>query len=308
MKDRRPKDMTASVRQRLQNLSRKTGEPFQILLTRYALERLLFRLSQSAHKDKFTLKGAALFALWTGQMHRPTRDLDLLGTGKPDAAALQELFHALASVADPEDGLTYLADTVTVASIREEQEYGGQRVTLLAKLGNARIPLQIDVGFGDAVTPAAKIIELPTLLSMPAPSLRAYPKETVVAEKFQAMVVLGMANSRMKDFFDIWVLSRSFSFHGATLCRAIRATFRRRKTELPTAVPLALTDAFATDAGKQAQWKAFVARADLSATVAPLPDILAVLRAFLLAPMQAAASPAEFHDDWQPGGPWQPTA
>lgn len=306
MKDRQTRNPAASVRQRLQNLSQQTGEPFHLLLVRYALERLLFRLSQSPHRDQFTLKGSALFALWTGRMHRPTRDVDLLGSGKPDTLALQEIFHALARVADPDDGLTFQPETVVVTAIREQQEYGGQRVTLLAKLGNARIPLQIDVGYGDVVTPAAQFIELPTLLSMPAASLRAYPKETVVAEKFHAMVVLGMANSRMKDFFDLWILSRTFPFAGTILRRAIQATFRRRKTELPTDVPLALTDAFADDAGKQTQWKAFVARADLSTQVVPLRDVLAELRAFLLSPLQAAAKPGDFRSSWPPSGPWQP--
>lgn len=307
MKDRKPKNPTASVRQRLQNLSRKSGEPFHVLLTRYALERLLFRLTQSPHKDKFILKGAILFTIWTGHMHRPTRDLDLLGSGKPDAHALHDIFHNLASITHDDEGLAFLPETVAVNPIREEQEYGGQRVTLTAMLGNARIPLQIDVGFGDAVTPAAEVVELPTLLAMPAPSLRAYPKETVVAEKFQAMVVLGMANSRMKDFFDLWILCRSFSFSGQTLSDAIRATFRRRKTALPTDVPIALTDAFAADTKKQTQWKAFVSRADLSTKVAPLPDVLAFLRAFLLPPLQAVVAKTDFDWAWNPEGPWRPT-
>lgn len=305
MKNRKPKNPAASIRQRLLNLSRKSGEPFQALLTRYALERLLFRLSKSTHKDQFTLKGAMLFALWTGQMHRPTRDLDLLGSGKPDAPALQAAFHSLASIADADDGLTFLPDTVAVHAIREEQEYGGQRITLLAKLGNSRINLQVDVGFGDAVTPAAQQVELPTLLSMPAPRLRAYPKQTVVAEKFQAMVMLGMANSRMKDFYDLWVLCQSFPFSGTTLTDALRATFRRRKTVLPGDVPVALTDAFALDAQKQTQWKTFLHRADLSAKATPLTDVVAVLRGFLLPPTQAVIDKAKFASTWQPAGPWQ---
>lgn len=305
MKDRKPKNPSASIRQRLLNLSRKSGEPLQILLTRYALERLLFRLSQSAHKDRFTLKGAMLFVLWTGQMHRPTRDLDLLGTGKPDSTALQTVFHELASITDAEDGLTFLPDTVTVDSIREEQEYGGQRVTLQAKLGNAKIHLQIDVGFGDAVTPAVQHVELPSLLSMPPLQLRAYPKETVVAEKFQAMVMLGMANSRMKDFFDLWVLCTQFAFSGKTLSAAIRATFHRRKTALPTETPVALTDAFAQDAQKQTQWKTFVKRADLSTEATPLADVLPILRDFLLPPVNALHEKTAYSANWEPPGPWQ---
>ena len=306
MKERKPKNPAASVRQRLLNLSRKSGQPFQNLLTRYALERLLFRLSRSPHEDQFTLKGAMLFALWTGQMHRPTRDLDLLGSGKPDAQALRAVFHGLASIADDDDGLTFLPDTLAVDPIREEQEYGGQRITLIAKLGNSRINLQIDVGFGDAVTPAAQQVELPTLLSMPAPLLRAYPKETVVAEKFQALVLLGMANSRMKDFYDLWVLCRSFPFNGTSITAALRATFRRRKTALPADVPVALTDAFALDAQKQTQWKSFVNRADLSAKAATLQDIMADIREFLLPPTQAVIAKNKFTATWEPAEGWQP--
>jgi predicted nucleotidyltransferase component of viral defense system len=276
------------------------------MLTRYALERLLFRLSQSAHKEQFTLKGAMLFVLWTGQMHRPTRDLDLLGAGKPDTKTLLAVFHSLASVEDADDGLTFLADTVAVDPIREEQEYGGQRITLIAKLGNSRINLQIDVGFGDAITPAAQHVDLPTLLSMPAPHLRAYPKETVVAEKFQAMVMLGMANSRMKDFYDLWVLCRSFPFSGALLADAFRATFRRRKTAVPTDIPVALTEVFALDAQKQTQWITFLKRSELSAKATPLLDVVAVLRAFLLPPAHAVIAKIKFGSRWEPAGPWHP--
>jgi predicted nucleotidyltransferase component of viral defense system len=308
VKDRKPKNPTASVRQRLQNLGRKTGEPFQTLLTRYALERLLFRLTQSPYKDKFILKGSVLFAIWTGEMHRPTKDLDLLGSGKPDQTILLDIFHAVASMEDADDGLTFLPDSVAVHRIREEQEYGGLRITLMAKLGNSRIPLQIDVGFGDAVTPAAEVVELPTLLSMSAPAIRAYPKETVVAEKYHAMVLLGMANSRMKDFFDLWVLCRTFTFAGRDLCKALLATFRRRKTELPAETPVALTETFANDAQKQAQWKTFISRSDLSAKAALLADTIALLRAFLLPPSQAGASKQEFDQTWPPQGPWQPDA
>jgi hypothetical protein len=234
-------------------------------------------------------------------VHRPTRDLDLLGSGNPDPESLRVIFHDLASPKRDDEGLAFLPDTISVNPIREEQEYGGQRVTLTVKLGNARLALQIDIGFGDAVTPAAVITELPTLLAMPAPNLRVYPKETVVAEKCQAMVVLGMANSRMKDFFDLWV-----GFSGQTLRDALRATFRRRKTELPANVPVALAHEFADDAKKQTQWKAFVAKADLSAKAAPFPDVLALLRTFLLPPLHAATADIEFHSHWSPPGPWRP--
>jgi hypothetical protein len=178
------KNVAASVRQRLLNRSRKTGEDFQLLLTRYAMERLLYRLGESEYAARFVLKGAMLFAPWTGQMHRPTRDLDLLGFGDPSGQGLTEVFRSLCSAGGPEDGLVFSSDTVAVQPIREEQEYGGQRVTLMVQLGNARVDLQIDVGFGDVITPAAEPVTYPPLLDLPAPRLRAYPRETVVADFF----------------------------------------------------------------------------------------------------------------------------
>jgi len=227
------KNVAASVRQRLLNRSRQTGEDFQLLFTRYAIERLLFRLAASEHRDAFVLKGAMLFALWTGEMHRPTRDLDLLGFGDSGEGRLRAVFETLCGVAVMDDGLTFAADSVAVEPIREDQEYGGQRVTVAVTLGQPRIVLQVDVGFGDAVTPAAEEVEYPTLLGMEPPRLRAYPKETVVAEKLEAMVKLGLANTRMKDFYDVLVMARTFPFDGDTLRRAITATFARRGTAVP---------------------------------------------------------------------------
>jgi hypothetical protein len=292
------------VRQRLLTLSRTTGEDFQLLLTRYAIERLLYRLGTSEHAGRFVLKGAMLFALWTGRMHRPTRDLDLLGFGENSATALQAVFRALASVADSEDGLDFAADTMTVEPIREDQEYGGQRVRLDVRLANARVTLQIDVGFGDAITPAPQTVAFPTLLAMPAPQLRAYPKETVVAEKLQAMVHLGMANSRMKDFHDLGVLAREFSFAGPVLRDAIAATFARRATAVPADVPVALTETFAKDDVKRKQWTAFLKRSGLRDRGGELELIVGELARFLLPPMSAAAREEAFALAWKPAGPW----
>jgi predicted nucleotidyltransferase component of viral defense system len=228
LKPKRSKNTAASVRQRLLNLSRTTGEDFQLILTRYAMERLLYRLGTSKYASRFILKGALLFTLWTGQMHRPTRDLDLLGSGENSEQALAEAFGALCGTTATDDGMTFDADSVSVAPIREDQEYGGQRVRLKAKLGNARVDLQIDVGFGDAITPGPVTVSYPTLLGMESPRLRAYPRETVVAEKLEAIVKLGLANSRMKDFYDLHVLAERFPFEGPIVCDAIAATFARR--------------------------------------------------------------------------------
>jgi hypothetical protein len=172
------------------------------------------------------------------------------------------------------------------------------------RLGNARIDLQVDVGFGDAVTPAAQIVKYPTLLGMPAPELRAYPPETVVAEKLQAMVLLGITNSRMKDFFDVWVMAREFAFEGETLKDAIAATFSRRKTELPTGAPTALTPTFSGDEIKKKQWSAFSARSGLKDQAGDLEGVVTVLSGFLLPPLSAAARGEPFLQHWPAGGPW----
>lgn len=299
--------MAASVRGRLLKKSEETGDTFNRLLILYAIERLLFRISQSPERASFVLKGAMLFALWTGRMHRPTRDLDLLGFGDSGAERLASLFRTLCTLPVEDDGLVFRADSVTVEEIREDQEYGGQRVNLKGALGTAEVTLQVDVGFGDAITPAAVEVDYPTLLTMPAPRLRAYPRETVVSEKLEAMTKLGMANSRMKDFYDVWVLSREFEFQGESLRRAVSATFSRRATELPTAPPVALTAAFSTDAGKKTQWGAFLRKSELQDKAGELEAVVAALADFLLPVLAAAAAGNEWGAAWPKGGPWSGT-
>jgi predicted nucleotidyltransferase component of viral defense system len=223
-----PKDIAASVRARLLQLAKTRGEDFQLLLTRYANERLLYRLSKSRHASGFVLKGAALFMLWTEKPHRATRDVDLLGFGDPSPDRIRGVLHDVVETKVDDDGLVFDASSLEIGAIREEQEYGGIRAVLIARLAAAKIRLQIDVGFGDVITPQAIDVDYPALLEFPAPHLRAYPRETVVAEKLEAIVHLGLANSRMKDFYDLMVLSRSFTFEGDVLVRAIRATFERR--------------------------------------------------------------------------------
>ncbi len=299
-----PKDIAASVRARLLQLARERGEDLQLLLTRYANERLLYRLSRSPHGARFVLKGAALFSLWTGQPHRATRDLDLLGCGDWNEAEVRRVLAEVLVLATDDDGVTFDAKSLTVGAIREDQEYGGIRAVLVARVGATRVRLQIDVGFGDTVTPAPTVIEFPALLDFPPPRLRAYPRETVVAEKLEAMVQLGMANSRMKDFYDLVVLSRLFEFDGALLVRAIRATFDRRKTALPDGLPVALTDEFATDATKNTQWSAFVRKSGAD-PVGDLASAIATIAAFLERPLNAAVNKTSFGARWRPNGPWR---
>ncbi len=298
-----PKDIGASVRARLLRLARARGEDFQLLLTRYANERLLYRLATSPHGSRFVLKGAALFTIWTGKPHRATRDVDLLGFGDPSVDHVRSVFAEVLALDVGDDGVRFDTRALDVGLIREEQEYGGVRVVLVAHLDSARVRLQIDVGFGDVITPEALAVEFPPLLEFPAPRLRAYPRETVVAEKLEAMVHLGLANSRMKDFYDLVVLSRMFEFDGELLVRAIRATFERRKTPLPSGLPIALTRAFTADAMKTTQWVAFMKKSG-AGDVSDLSSAVAAIVTFAEGPLAAAARSAPFANHWPPGGPW----
>lgn len=304
MSKRQPADLAASIRQRLLQVSRDNGEDFNRTLTRYGIERLLYRLSQSAYSHRFVLKGALLFPLWTKRLQRPTRDIDLLGYGDPSQEVLAQLFRDVCLADVQADGLTFHLDTIRVTEIREDQEYGGQRVQLTATLGSARINLQVDIAFGDVITPVADKVEYPSLLGLPSPRLFAYPKETVIAEKLEAMVALGMANSRMKDFYDLWVMSRELGFDGQMLARAMQATFQRRHTVFPRAIPIALTEEFAGNPDKGTQWKAFLSRNRLDAGDRDLVQIVREIQLFVMPPMSAAAHGYEFKAMWPVGGPW----
>lgn len=300
----RPQNMAASVRQRLLTMAKQQQEAFDLVLMRFGLERLLYRLSQSPHQSRFVLKGAMLFQIWSGQVHRPTRDVDFLGQGSPSPADFKQLFADICNQEVEDDGLEFQADTIQADRMKEDEEYEGLRLKLVARLESARILIQIDIGFGDAVIPPPHEITYPTLLDFPAPKLKAYPRETVIAEKLQAMVMLGIANSRMKDFFDVWTLARQFDFAGPVLCAAIRATFDRRKTALPSVAPLALTSEFGQDDQKMTQWNAFVRKGKLDADGLSLDEIADFLRRFLMPPTIALASGTEFEQRWTPGGPW----
>ena len=300
------RNVAASVRARLLNRARETGQDFNLILIRYALERLLYRLSISAYADQFLLKGALLFDLWFDIPHRPTRDADFLGLGSTELPDLETIFRNICTV-DAEDGMTFRPDTVQAAEIRKEANYAGIRVTLLGLIDGARCPVQIDIGFGDAVTPGPEEVQYPVMLpDFQAPRLRVYPRYTVVAEKLEAITALGIANSRMKDLFDLWILSRHTEFNGDILRRAIRATFVRRKTTLPADIPFGLTDEFAQDTQKQTQWQAFLGKNRLEAL--ELEMIMAALRDFLLPPIAAANADNRFPQFWSAGGPWTPEA
>ena len=272
-------NLAASVHARLLNGARERREDFNLTLGRYAVERFLYRISISEARDQFVLKGALLFDLWFDTPHRPTRDADFLGFGSMDAAALTQTIRAVCMI-EADDGMRYDPATVEAAEIREEANYGGLRVRLRGQLGKADSAVQLDVGYGDAVTPAALEVELPRLLDdLPAARLRAYPRETVIAEKLEAIVKLGMINSRMKDYFDLRALQQEKAINEADLVRAIAATFQRRGTPIPAALPLGLTSEFARDGQKLAQWTGFLGKNRLKAP--SLEDVVEGLAAWL---------------------------
>lgn len=280
MSEESKKRASSSIRDRLLALSKERGETFDLTLSRYALERFLFRVSRSGHRDGLILKGAMLFQVWSGTPHRATRDLDLLASGEATPESIEARVRDICSVEVEEDGLLIDLDGLTVRPIREESRYGGVRAKFSARLGSARIPVQIDFGVGDAVTPAPIEAEYPTLLGMPVPVVWAYPRETVVAEKLEAIVDLGMDNSRMKDYFDLWFIATTFQDEPETLAKAVRRTFERRRRPLPQEVPIGLSDAFCEDASKQTQWRAFQGRT-VGGTLS-LEEVVRIVRTFAM--------------------------
>lgn len=296
------RNVGASVRARLLARARETRQDFSLVLTRYAIERLLYRIGVSSHADHFLLKGALLFDLWFDVPHRPTRDIDLLGFGSGELSLMESTFKEISAIAE-DDGVTFDPDTVRATEIRKDANYAGVRVGLLGSIDGARCQIQVDIGFGDAVTPDPDDVEYPVILpEFAAPKLRAYPRYTVVAEKLEAITSLGMANSRMKDYFDLWVLARYADFDADILRRAVRATFDRRATSMSGSAPLGLTDAFAQDAQKDAQWLAFLRRNRLEGLA--LNDVIAALGRFLLPVVEAAASNSPLRGRWTAGGLW----
>lgn len=300
------RNLPASVRQRLYNRAQERHEDFGLVLTKYALERFLYRLSQSPYRDQFVLKGALLFELWTHRPYRPTRDLDLSGPRVGGAARIRKIFGDILGGAVEDDGLVFDSKSIRITRIREEEEYQGLRVTFLARLERARIPLQVDIGFDDAIVPAPEEIQFPGMLAFPTARLRAYPKETVVAEKLEALVKLGMANTRMKDFYDLSIMAREFEFAGPALCKAIDATFKRRQTQIPATVPLPLTEEFSKDPQKARQWRAFLKKSSLDQQTTEFNQVIADLATFVMPLFAAIRASDPFHMAWAKNGPWAP--
>lgn len=296
-------NLAASVRQRLLNQARSQERPFQELLQYYAMERFLYRLSRSEYAKKFILKGALLLTAWRAPLSRPTVDIDLMGRTSNELDNIHRIVTELCTTEAEADGIQFDAGSVSVARIKEDADYEGVRVRFHALLAGARIPMQIDVGFGDVIVPDPITIEYPTLLDFPRPLLVAYPKEAVIAEKLQALTDLGLLNSRLKDYFDMWLLSRLYDFEGSSLVEAIRATFRHRSTEIE-ALPAGLTDAFALDPARQKQWVAFLRRSRFKTAPAELLSIVQTVREFLQPPLSAAVSGTAFAAAWRRGNSW----
>lgn len=296
------KNISASVRARLLNKARAEKLDFNLLLTRYALERILYRLSVSQQHDQFLLKGALLFDLWFDVPHRPTHDADFLGFGSAEIPHIEKIFRDICRI-EVEDGIAFQPESVKAAEIRKEANYAGVRVTLMGMLGSARCPVQIDIGFGDAVVPGPEEVRYPVILGeMAEPHLRVYPRYTVVAEKLEALTSLGMLNSRMKDYFDLWVLAKHSDFDGLILSQAVAATFERRRTVIPDGMPIGLADEFIQDAQKEKQWQAFLRKNSLDKT--PLATVVGDLREFLLPVLSAIASERRYNYPWCAGAGW----
>jgi predicted nucleotidyltransferase component of viral defense system len=296
-----PKDIAASVRARLSNHAWEHGRPFQEVLQYYAIERFLHRLAVSGHKDRFILKGGIVFIAWGVPLRRPTRDIDLHGKGANTVDNLEAVVRNICIQKVEPDGMRYDPDTVRGEVIQSQAEYEGIRLRFTGYLGTARAYMQIDIGFSDTVVPPAISVDYPTLLEMPSPRLRAYSYETLIAEKLQAMVFLGSINSRMKDFFDIWLLTEESKINGTKLQGAIQATFRNRNTPIPEDTPLALTETFAEE--RRQLWVIFMKRVDLTNP----PDFVQVvgeLRGFIQPVLEAIKSDANFARNWTPGTGW----
>ena len=297
------KNLPASIRQRLLNKAHATNQPFNEILQYYSIERFLYRTSRSSYMDKFILKGALMFLAWGTSVYRPTRDIDFLGLTTNDLDAIARIIQEICIQEVELDGLTFDRSTVQSERIKEDADYEGVRVNLTGYLGKAKIPLQVDIGFADVVSPAPIMLQYPTILQMPAPHLRGYPPESVVAEKFQALVFLGSVNSRMKDFYDLWVLAEQFEFDGRILQQAIIKTFQRRNTELPKETPVGLSDSFAAD--NQVQWQAFIQRTRLGNAPKLLSNVTQVLNSLLVPPLQTSSLGYNFQGIWKPGGLWR---
>ena len=305
-RQRELRDVPASVRARLRDLARRQEVDFNLMLDRFAAERFLYRLSASKEVDRFTLKGAALLRVWSEEELRPTRDVDFHAVGRDDHDAVRASLADVCGVPCPEDGVVFDTRTIRIESIRQDQEYGGLRARIQGRLGQVRLPLQVDIGFGDAISPAREQQDYPTLLDLPVPRIWTYPRDTLIAEKLEAMVSLGAANTRVKDLWDIACLARNFTFEGETLRTAVAETFRRRGTSLGKQQPLALLPLYYEDTARAQRWQ--VLRHQVGAGAdgpASLEDAGDELQRFLGPVCDSLIEGSPFTRVWPVGGTWR---
>jgi hypothetical protein len=296
------KNVAASVRQRLLNRARSDKRPFNELLQYYAMERFLYRLSRSDHAGRFILKGALMLRVWRTPEFRPTMDIDMLGRTNNEETSVVAQIRDILVTPSPDDGLVFDADSIEAERITEDADYAGLRIRFRAMLDTARISMQVDIGFGDVIYPGPEEAELPVMLGLPAPRLLCYSRESAIAEKFEAMVTLGDLNSRMKDFYDIWLLSRQFDFEGASLTEAIRLTFNQRGTAIPDGI-VALSNVFAE--AKQTQWQAFHKRLGQDHVPVPFIEVVRVLSIFLAPVSNHLSTGTNVPSRWIAPGPWR---
>ena len=298
------KNIAASVHHRLLSKAKESSRPFNELLQHFAIERFIYRLSKNPHVDRFILKGALMFWAWSGSGSRPTMDIDLLGKIDNSLDVIVATMKNICEMVVEPDGMSFNAETVTAARITEDAEYEGVRVRIQGGLGNARVSLQIDIGFGDVIVPGPGKVAYPALLDFPSPELNGYTMESTIAEKFHAMVRLGVLNSRMKDFYDIWMLSRTFDFKGEMLAEAVEKTFENRNTPIPIK-PTAFDPSFVNDQAKKIQWQGFIQKAKLAEAPEAFEDVVAAVKAFLEPLVTSLAEGWTFRSIWSAPGPWR---
>lgn len=302
------KNAEASVRSRLQNKAKETSRPFAEILQYYGMERFLYRFSQSDYTDKFILKGALMFTVWNIPERRTTLDIDFLARFDNQVAGIEKVIRDVCKIRVPADGLIFAPDTVAGKKIKEDADYEGVRVKFTGFLERSRIPMQIDMGFGDIIFPGPKMVDYPVMLDFPKPHLKGYSLESVVSEKFEAMVKLGLLNSRMKDFYDLWLMTRRFDFKGAGLAEALKKTFVHRKTALPQKSPLFAEEIYDETSDRQTLWKAFLTKGQIRNAPEKLSETSKIIEKFLIKPLGAINKGEGSNDTWKAPGPWRQKA
>jgi hypothetical protein len=299
-----PKNISTSIRQRLLNLSQLSKRPFQEILQYYAMERFIHRFSLSPYKDKLILKGGLMFYVWHLASSRATRDIDFLGITPNNPNNIHKIITQICDINYSNDGMIFIKDNIQCIGIQEQNEYTGIRATLFATLEQAKIKLQIDIGFGDIIHPNPIDFHYPTLLDMQTPQIKGYTPETLIAEKLHTMLRHGSRNSRMKDIYDIWLLSRQFQFNGQTLKNAIIKTLSNRGLTLDNHEPLIFTDDYKDDKNRNQQWNAFIRKSTLSITPANFSEAMDQIKLFTQPMLESYSSKAAFNKKWLAPGPW----